>query len=176
MKNIVLAAVLAASSFAGSASASVLTGDTVTLTFRPLPYTQEFVVGDGIDSTLKDFQFDLNAGADGNRFIFTSLSDAEFAFRTSLTLSGLDFTDKSVLTGFNLVSTSLTNFSFTTTADSITFNFTDDFAPQGTVIDGFFQTDAPSSQVPLPGSVPLLALGLGALYASGRMRRGATRG
>lgn len=178
MKKIILAAVLAASSFVGSACASVLTGDTVTLTFRPLSYSLPFIVGDGTDLTINNFQFDLNGGADGNRFLFTTDNDGSFAGRTSLTLSGLDFTDKSALTGFGLVSASLTDFSFTTTADSITFNFSDDFARQGTVIDGFFQTAAPasSSQVPLPGTLPLLALGLGVLYAGGRVRRSVARG
>jgi hypothetical protein len=176
MKKIILAAALAALSFAGSASASVLTGDTVTLTFRPLSYSLQFVVGDGTDLTVNNFQFDLNGGADGNRFIFTTANDGDFVGRTSVTLSGLDFTDKSVLTGFDLVSTSLTDFLFTTTADSITFNFSDAFARQGTVIDGFFETAASSSQVPLPGTLPLLALGLGALYAGARVRRSAARG
>ncbi|GGC66544.1 hypothetical protein GCM10011396_12050 [Undibacterium terreum] len=151
------------------ASASVLTGDTVTITFNPNVYTQSFTVGAGDDLVLQNFHYDLNGGVNGDRFTFTSTPQSgTFAGSSSFTLSGLDFTDGSLLTGFNLISDSLSNFSFTTTAHSITFNYSNSSAPIGTVIDGIFLT---SNAVPLPGTLPLLLLGLGALGFGLRSRR-----
>lgn len=172
MKNIVFGAALAASLLTGSAHASVLTGDRVTFATLGQPFT----VRSGVDYTVGEFRFDLDAGVDGNRFLFTTSGPGNFA-GLDLIFTGLDFTDKSSLTGFKLVSTSLDNLSIVTTASSITFRFTNAFSPVGTVIDGFFETTASASaQVPLPGSLPLLALGLGALCFSRRGRGAAARG
>lgn len=171
MKKMMLAAAAAAAMvFGGQASASVLTGDTVTLSFEPSVYSQSFVVGDGVDHRIINFAFDLNGGADGNRFTFTSVDGASFGGSTSFTLSGLDFTDGALLERFELVSTSLTNFSFTNTADSVTFFYSDPWTQNGVVLDGFFRTTAVNA-VPLPGTLPLLFLGVGALCATARSRR-----
>lgn len=168
MKKIAAAAILAMSSL--SASASVLTGDAVTITFNPIGFSQGFTVGAGEDLTLTNFHFDLDGGA-GNRFIFNyGPANGSFAGSTSFTLSGLDFTDSSTLTGFSLISTSLSGFSYSFTGNSITFHYTDGSAPLGTVIDGIFETTR--SAVPLPGTLPLFLLGMGALGLM-RSRRGA---
>lgn len=170
MKKIAIAALIALSSF--GAQASVLTGDTATITFNPGIFTANFGIGAGIDFTANNFMMDLDAGVNGNEYIFTSLPQAgSFAGSTSFTLSGLDFTDSSVLTGFSLISTSLTNFSFSTTANSITFFYTDTAGGPGVVIDGLFVTAPRQGAVPLPGTLPLALLGLGALGLGLRARR-----
>lgn len=159
MKKIAAAAILTLSSLC--ASASVLTGDAVTISFDPIAFTRGFTVGAGEDLTLTNVHFHLDGGA-GNRFIFTNGPAAgSFAGSTSFTLSGLDVTDSSTLTGFSLISPSLSGFSYSFTGNSITFNYINGSAPLGTVIDGIFETTR--SAVPLPGTLPLFLLGMGAL-------------
>jgi hypothetical protein len=84
-------------------------------------------------------------------------------------LSDLDFSDLSVLSGFSLISTSLSNLSWSSTSDSLTFTFdSQGFGPNnGPAIHGTFITTA----IPLPGTISLLAIalfGLGAAFDPGR--------
>jgi hypothetical protein len=170
MKKIILATCMTVASFC--ASASTLTGDEVTITTTPSVFTMPLTVGAGTDLSVGSgsgtFLFDLNRGPDGNRFTLTSVGSSTFSGSNSFTFSDLDFTDGSLLTGFNLLATSLSGFSFSTTADSITFSYSNAFAADGVVIDGTFVT---SAAVPLPGTLPLVLLGLGALGIGGRARR-----
>ena len=53
-------------------SASVLTGDSVTLTANPSVFSQSSIVGSGFDMNAGSFHFDLDAGVGGNEFLFTS--------------------------------------------------------------------------------------------------------
>lgn len=170
MKKTIVAICLACSSL--YASASVLTGDTVALTTSPPVFSTQFMVQAGDDLTVPSgagtFVFNLDGGTNGNRFTLISNGASTFSGASSFTLGDLDFSDDAILTGFNLAATSLSNFSFTTTIDSITFSFSDTFAADGVVIDGTFAT---SSAVPLPGTLPLLLLGFGVFGVSKRTRR-----
>lgn len=176
MKKLVAAALLALCALSLNASASVLTGDTVTITFNPGVYTRNFTVGAGTDFTVGVFRMDLNGGANGNEFTFNDgPGNGSFAGSSSFTLSGLNFTDGSLLSGFTLISSLLSDFSFSTTADSITFNYSNLVAPDGLVIDGLFNTGAAPSAVPLPSTLPLTLLGLSALGLSLRARQRSSR-
>jgi hypothetical protein len=60
------------------ASASVLTGDSVTLTLNNGGFgPQSYVVGAGVDTDIGNFHFDYDAGA-GNEFLFTSTPNGGF--------------------------------------------------------------------------------------------------
>jgi hypothetical protein len=89
---------------------------------------------------------------------------------TSFTLGSLDFTDGSVLTGFQLGSTLLTGVSIAITAHGMTFSFTPPgtgaIGP-GTVFTGQFLT----STVPAPATLTLALTALGLLGLGSRARK-----
>lgn len=155
----------------GAASAATLSGDTVGIEFVSGGYNNPSVmVGAGIDETLFAFEFDLDAGANGDEFIFND--NAGFIPPgSSLVLYDLDFSGGETLVGFELLYTSLDNLAYTFTDSSITFTYaTSGIGPNiGAAIYGTFIT-APSA-VPLPASLPLLIAGIGGLAAMRRKRR-----
>lgn len=153
---------------ANLASAGLVTGDAVTLTFHPSEAASGGVVGAGNDFSFGNFGFDLNEGPDGDIFHFRSVPQSgAFAGNPSFTVSGLLFEGGAPLLGFEVLEVNLSGFSFSTTATSITFSYTDDYAPIGTVIRGRYITTA--TAVPEPTSILLLGIGL-ALFAVCRRR------
>lgn len=165
-RNIVVCSSLVA---AIPASASTLNGDSLSITFQPGNNVlgANVTVGPGVDLTLGGFTFDLNAGADGDEFIFMD-GGGFFSGSTSLVLSDLDFSDGSSLVNFSLLSTSLTSLSFVVGPDSLTFTYDNPgFGPNnGPAISGRFLT---SAAVPEP-TTPLLIL-LGGLATAMTWRR-----
>ena len=151
------------------ASASVLTGDTVTFTANPGVFGPvAALVGAGTDLTAAAFQFDFDAVA-GDAFTWISAPGAGgLAGSTSITISDLDFTDGSSLVGFLLDSTLLSGVSISTTADSLTISYTSvgTIGP-GLVVSGRYVTTA---VVPEPATLPLMLAGLGLLGLSARKR------
>ncbi|MBL4811099.1 MAG: VPLPA-CTERM sorting domain-containing protein [Rhodobacteraceae bacterium] len=174
MSNKFLAAALPAlalSLAAGSASAATLAGDTVGVSFDPSFYNNPSVsVGAGIDLTISAFEFDFDAGVNGDELVFND-NGGFFPVGSSLTLYDLDFSGGETLVGFDLSYTSLDNLAYTFTDTSITFTYaTSGTGPNfGAAIYGTFLT-VPSA-VPLPASLPLLIAGLGGLTALRRKRR-----
>ena len=172
-KKIMLATAIAVSMIAGAGTAATLTGDDVVITFQPNNVVfGPFTVGAGIDFTLANFTFDLNAGVGANEFDFID-NGGVFGDNSSLVLSSLDFSGGAILTGFNLTSTSLTGLSWTFTDTSLTFSFDNSRGPNnGSAIRGQFAT---LSAVPLPASLPMLAAALGGFAFLLRRARKAPR-
>lgn len=140
-----------------SVRASTLAGDTVTLTFQPgNDSLGTFSVGPGIDRTLGNFQFEMNGGLAGDEFRFDD-NGGFFSASTSLVLSSLDFSDGSDLSGFSLISSSLSSLTWSNTSNSLTFFFDDPgHGPNnGPAIHGSFLTTA----VMEPGTLLLFAAG-----------------
>jgi hypothetical protein len=151
------------------ASASVVTGDTVTFTANPGVFGPvAALVGAGTDLTAGVFQFDFDAGAGDTFSWISSPAAGDLAGSTSITISDLDFTDGSSLVGFVLDSTLLSGVSISTTADSLTISYTSGgFVGPGTLISGRYVTRA---EVPVPATLPLVLAGLGLLGFSVRRR------
>lgn len=152
------------------ASASVVTGDTVTLAANPGVFgPAASLVGAGTDLTVGNFSFDFDGGA-GDAFTWDSVPNAGALFgSTSITISDLDFTDGSSLVGFVLDSTLLAGVSIATTADSLTISYTSTGSVgPGRILSGRYQT---STGVPEPATMPLILAGLGLLIFLSRSRR-----
>lgn len=156
------------------ATSSTLAGDYVVLSIPTLGVTAGTNVVSGLDVAKGGIGWDLNTGANGNGFAMVSGGSYPIVGTSSFTFSSLDFSDGSSLIGFeNLVSV-FANTVVTFTSRSITFTFTDGPITEGTLISGTFVTDAPilppSTTVPLPASVPLMASAFGALAFAARRR------
>jgi hypothetical protein len=156
------------------ASASVLTGDTILFQVNPgVVSATPATVGAGDDLVFANFRFNLDAGGAGDQFSWSSTPNAGALLNsTSIQISDLDFNDGSTLIGFDLFSTLLSGLVITTTSDSITFAYTtQEMVGPGLVLSGRFLT---SATVPLPGTAPLLLVGIALLAAqSSRRKRGA---
>jgi len=175
MRSFLLALAVSSIPFAGFAAP--LTGDTVTLTLDQSPLVPNLVpfgtfeAGSGIDLTLGVFEFDVDAGAGGDGFVWTSGANGfvSAGSAVSLTLSGLDFSGGEVLTGFDLGVSTLTDLSVSTTASSVTFSWTNDSrVGPDTVLSGTYET---SAVIPIPASLPLLLGGLAGLGLVARRGR-----
>jgi hypothetical protein len=151
-----------------NASAGLVTGDNVTLTFAPSGGSSSFTIRDGVDLQLGTFAFDLNAGVDGMIFDFQSAQRGFLGGSSSFTVSSLLFEGGYSLTGFDLFQTNMTNLAIFTTADSITFSYDpgDGSTFPGTVIRGRYITNEAS--VPEPATLVLFGLSLVGLAASRR--------
>jgi hypothetical protein len=151
------------------ASASTVTGDTVTLAYGPSVFGPvSIVVGAGNDFTVGNFNYDFNGGAGGDTFTWTANPAGALTGATSFTIGSLDFTDGSILTGFQLGSTLLTGVSIAFTAHSMTDNFvTATGVGPGTVFTGQFLT----SVVPAPATLTLALTALGLLGLGSRTRK-----
>ncbi|MCP4767667.1 MAG: VPLPA-CTERM sorting domain-containing protein [Gammaproteobacteria bacterium] len=155
-----------------SANAATLTGDQVTVDL--LPTAGDFTsspIGAGFDLSVGVFRFDFNGGVDGDEFLFED-NGGFFSNSNSILLSTLDFDDGSDLLGFDLISTSLSNLTFSFTANSLTFNF--DLVPgsgpnNGPAIHGRFITDV--SPVPVPAAVWLFGTALLGFVGMSRRRK-----
>lgn len=169
---VAVAAVLAAQ----AGHSSTLTGDVISYTLtQGIPIQSGTVpVGSGPEVSvygLSSLTVDLNAGVDGNIFEFLSES-AYFSFNgigpdpVVWTFSDLQFSDGSLLTGFEILSTLITSpISVVTTQDALTISYAPQDHRPGAMIRGQFMTSPIASQVPLPGTLLLLmsAIGIAAI-------------
>lgn len=169
---VAVAAVLAAQ----VGHSSTLSGDVISYTLtQGIPIQNGTVpVGSGPEVSvygLSSLTVDLNAGVDGNIFEFLSES-AYFSFNgigpdpVVWTFSDLQFSDGSLLTGFEILSTLITSpISVVTTRDALTISYAPQDHRPGAMIRGQFMTSPIASQVPLPGAFLLLmpAIGMAAI-------------
>ncbi len=140
--------------FAQMSSAAVLTGDSIIFDGSSVN------VGAGIDDSFGVFSFDFDSGTESDLFVWTS-SSSGFLGGTPFVpdMLDIDFDDGSTLVDFSLVSTLLSDLSYSITADSITFSHTSTgFIGPGIVLSGRFITT--SSVVPEPSIIALFSLGL----------------
>jgi len=152
MKTVLAALILYIPTFA---SAGIITGDSVIFqadpgVFGPVAVT----VGAGTDLITENFTFDFNAGIGNDVFNWSSSPGGSLAGSTSVTLSDMDFVGGALLTGFSLISTVLSDLTWSTTSDSITFFYTSTgIVGPGRILVGQYK-------VPEPGTLAILALGL----------------
>jgi hypothetical protein len=155
--------VFVAASLTGVANAGLLIGDTVDFTFGANIYASTATLVEGIDHTVGTFNFDFNSQTTDDVFLWTSTPIAgALGGSTGLTISGLDFMNDETLTGFDLFSSSLSNFSYSIlSSDSISFNWASaEKAAPGTVIEGRFLTQGQAKEVSEPSSLVLLGFGI----------------
>ncbi len=167
MKNLVAILMLFIPTFA---SATLITGDSVIFQINPGvfgPVTA--TIGAGTDLTIRNYKYDFNAGSSGDVFSWISSPlRGDLAGSTSVMLSDMDFVGGSTLTGFTLFSTVLSDLSWSTTADSISFSYTSTgFVGPGTILKGQY---AFVKTVPEPGILAMFALGLLGLGAFSRKK------
>lgn len=156
------------------ASAGVITGSNVSVTFNPGNIVLNGTVGTGNDIVIGQFLFDINDGIDNDIFNWDSLPQAGALVGTNtFTLSGLLFDGGEELAGFNVLGTVLTGLTTSFTSNSLTINYTNvGFVGPGEVLRGQYVTRAPNG-VPAPGTLALLAAALPVIAF--RRRRRASR-
>jgi hypothetical protein len=169
--------------FSGLAQSATLTGDSVAVNYNDSSLKNSNgsgIVGAGTDVTIVNASFNFNAGAEGNKFIF-SVNDtfcgvAYCSGPLKLSLLDLNFSGGEKLVGFTLLSTALKKLSFTFTSTSLIFLAAEGNIGRGTVISGIFLTARPPvpnipAVVPIPAALPLLAAGLSAMGFVGWRRK-----
>jgi hypothetical protein len=105
------------------ASAGVITGSSVSLTFNPGNIVFNGTVGTGDDIVINNFRFDIDDGSDNDIFNWDSLPEAgTVAGKNSITLSGLQFDGGEELAGFNVLGTILAGLTTSFTSNSLTIN------------------------------------------------------
>ncbi len=158
MKSLVVALMLFIPTFA---SATLITGSSVIFQANPSvfgPVTA--TIGAGADVTSEYFLFDFNAGSGGDVFSWISSPGAgNLAGSTSVALSDMSFVGGDTLTGFTLFSTVLSDLTWSTTTDSITFSYTSTgLVGSGSILQG--QYAVLEHAVSEPGMLVMFALGL----------------
>ena len=147
-----------------AANAGLLAGDSVDFAVDPSLFSITVPVVAGNDYDQDDrgvFEFDFNAGANGDTFSWVAWDSGYLAGSTSFTLSSLAFDDSSALIGFDVLSSLLDGITVSTTATSLTVDYTSaGYIGPGTVLSGRYIT---TSSVPEPGTLALLGLGLAGL-------------
>lgn len=152
---------------------ATLMGDEVLLTFDPTNYARTGIVGAEFDIEQGVFLFDFNAGIAGDRFSWIAQDTGGFGGATGFTLSGLDFSDGMLLTGFEISDTLLQGLTFSHDARSLSVFWTNDpltGVGPGSVLSGRFLTTQVMAPVPIPAALPLLLIGLMLLFCLGRLR------
>lgn len=141
-------------------AASLLPGDNVQMIYNPGAINVISAVGPGDEYSVGVFQFDFNSGPNGDVFAWSSVGNGFSANVTSITLSGLAFSDSSTLVGFDVLPTSwLSGVTVSTTPTSVVISFNP--APSnvgpGVILSGRYITT--TSNVAEPGTLALLSLG-----------------
>lgn len=181
ISTLIPAALLSLLALGAAAEAATLAGDIVTVNistgFGTDLGTQIVPVGAGVDATFFGSQnLDFNAGVDGDIFSITSLrsfcgwSSCEGSGDiVTFTLTSLDFGVP--LLGVNILSGIGGAFVSSFTPDSVVFQWTEANIPSGTYFTAQFVTGP--APIPLPASLPLLAIGLAGLAALRSRRKSA---
>ena len=181
ISKLIPAVAVALLALGATAEASTLDGDTVSVNLSTGLGgdfgTEVVLVGAGVDANYFSNQdLDFNSGVDGDIFSITSLGNycgmstcAGSGDIVTFTLTSLDFGEP--LVGVNIL-TSIGGATVTSlTSDSVTFEWTEAAIPDGTYFTAQFITGP--SPIPLPASMPLLAIGLAGLAALRSRRKAA---
>jgi len=154
--------------------AATLTGTTITQV-DPTG-THNVLVGSGVDLTENGFDFNYDAGANGNEFVISTTNGGgffgiyNFGVTDTITLSNLNFSGGEVLTGFTVLSSVFPITVSGLTAHSVSLSWNEGaFNGPVTFLDGEFDT-APVA-TPLPTALPLFATGLAGLGLLGWRRK-----
>ena len=181
ISKLIPAAAVALLALGAAAEAATLAGDTVSVNlstgFLGDLGTQSVLVGAGVDATYFGNQdLDFDDGVDGDIFSITSLFNfcgmstcAGSGDIVTFTLTSLDFGVP--LLGVNILTSIGGAIVSSFTSDSVTFQWTEASIPQGTYFTAQFVTGP--SPIPLPASLPLLAIGLAGLAALRSRRKAA---
>lgn len=172
-----LAALAAITAFVGTGAqaAGLLNGQSVTVNLRVDSQdfgTQTVVLGDGNDgSYFNNTFFDLNGGANGDQFVYTSggqFSSINGGSTVYWTLSNLDFGQP--LTAFNILQQDVSAITIDLLTDtSVSFHYADVGIHPGVNVIGQFVTDA--APVPEPASWAMMVGGFALVGGAMRSRR-----
>jgi multidrug transporter EmrE-like cation transporter len=164
------AALLAASV---AAQAGLDTGSTVVFDLDAVNPPWSVEIKTGVDLTIGKFLLDFDTGANGDVFSWTSsgAAVASMGGNTSFVLSGLHFDDGSTLTGFELISSELTDLSISTTTTSLSVAFApvNSVGSSGTVFSGRYLTSA--AALAEPSALALAGIGVAGLALMRQRRR-----
>lgn len=182
ISKLIPAAAVALLALGAAAQAATLAGDTVSVNLSTgfggdFGTLSPVLVGAGVDANYFGNQdLDFNDGVDGDIFSITSLgsfcgmSTCEGSGDiVTFTLTSLDF--GGALLGVNILTSIGGAIVSSFTADSVTFQWTEATISAGTYFTAQFVTGP--SPIPLPASLPLLAIGLAGLAALRSRRKAA---
>ncbi|MFD1696442.1 VPLPA-CTERM sorting domain-containing protein [Roseibium aestuarii] len=164
-----------------SASASTLLNDIVAINLKADANYGSFVktVGAGAEATyFSALSVDMNAGAGGDLLQISSTRSASSIDETNLfpvvwTFSLLNFSDGSVLSGFEVITSAFSDLVVDFGPDWLTLSYADATVPEGTLISGRFITTPVTQAIPLPAPALLVLTGIAGLAAVGRRKRSA---